>query len=166
MSNQINAKNPPLMANKDMVEYRIKLTEYQFWDMVDAINWASISINIAEINKDIHKFRMLQKYSLDEWVAMFEKHKTKYEALRTYLWTVYPPDKGGLGLGDDGTWDLCAHIVGLGKDEYLSTFKDPVRALKRAETKDFTECFSYWIPRDGDYNLPNSMDLVYKIDRE
>jgi hypothetical protein len=152
-----------LLTNDDLTDSHIKISEEKFWEMVYSINWENISKNTSQVNRDIHKFRMLQKYPLDEWVPMFNTHRKKYRALMVYLWTIYPPEKGGLGLGDDSMWDMCAHILGLGYEEYVLNFKYPEKALKRAQERDFTECFSYWIPRDGQYTLPNSMDMIFKI---
>lgn len=154
-----------IIIDKDAaIKDYLYISEEKFWEMVDSLNWVNVSKNHQEINKDVHKFRMLQKYSLEEWKAMFEKHREKYSALRTYLWTVYSPDSGGLGLGDDGTWDICAHILGLGYDEYIKAFKEPDKVLLRAKNRDYVECFSYWIPQDEDYTLPNSMDMIFKND--
>lgn len=47
------------------------------------------------------------------------------------------------GLGDDGFWDLRAHIIGLGEEFFLKVLKDPEIAKKMADEGDFKENFGY-----------------------
>lgn len=50
---------------------------------------------------------------------------------------------GYYGLGDDGFWDLRAHIIGLGEKFYSSVINDPEKAKVIADDGSYVENFGY-----------------------
>jgi len=138
----------------------VKISEDFFWKMVDIINWKWLSLNNSYVDKNMHKHKLLKKYPLAVWKKVKEIHDEKWKGLREFLrssdsdWVV--------GTSDDSTWDLCSHVVGLGREEYLNNFYQSWRLINRGRSHDFVENFGYWIPTDENVTLPNSVDFIEK----
>lgn len=52
-----------------------------------------------------------------------------------------------IGTRDDGTWDLCAHVVGLGRSAFIDAMGNPESLVERGKAHDYVENFGYWIPQ-------------------
>ena len=116
--------------------------------------------NRNNVDKGIFKRKLLKTYNIIVWRAVREVYTSKYTAIREILRTY---DTGHrVGLGDDGVWDLCAHVVGLGRSEYLNSCYNPEELIHRAHRRDYVENFGYWIPNDENYKVPNSLDFIDK----
>jgi len=129
------------------VSEALVMTEEEFWMIVEESGWGRTSTDPTEIKNAI---RVRLNFDVDRIEAFHGIYRDKlgdvYQALDTI---------GGLGLGDDGFGDLCAHIVGLGKAEYDAVIADPLKGAARARApygtpEGFTESFSYAVPSKFD----------------
>jgi len=138
----------------------VKMSEDFFWKAVGIINWEWLHKNTKQVDKDVFKYKLLKKYDVRVWKKVKEVQTDKFKALREFLraydtaWRV--------GTGDDSTWDLCSHVVGLGRDAFLEACSNPESLIHRSHRRDYKENFGYWIPNDEKYTLPNSMDFIDK----
>ncbi len=137
----------------------VKISEDFFWKAIDLINWSWLSKNKSNVDRDMLTYKLIKKYDLSVWSKVKEKQSEKYKALREMLYTY--DSLWRVGTGDDSTWDLCSHVVGLGRDCFLNAFKDPESLITRGKNKDFVENFGYWIPdKNTKYTIPNSLDFI------
>lgn len=139
---------------------KYRISEQLFWECVSDINWSWLSLNLDKVNKDVFKYKLLKKHNIDTWLQVDKLQTKKYQALREFLKSYDPEHRAG--LGDDGTWDLCSHMVGLGRDVYIDAFRNTEDLINRARRRDFKENFGYWIPKDEICTLPNSLDFIDK----
>jgi len=140
----------------------IKISEDFFGKAVDLINWDYLSKNINNTDKDLFKYKLLKKYDISVWLKVKEKHTKKYRALIEVLSTYDIHNRAG--IGDDSVWDLCAHVVGLGRKSYIDSCINPESLILRYHHHDYIENFGYWIPQDAKCNIPNSLDFIEKED--
>ena len=137
----------------------MSMTEQRFWELVDAINWGSISE--LYIDSNCIKRDLIKQYG-DEAYQM----RGRFNQLYNTLDSVVSPELAQYQLvfdqylvGDDSYSDLIAHIIGLGRDEYYSTLNNPQLAIIRAKDGRFSESFSYVLPYvDNQSDMPNPLD--------
>jgi len=138
----------------------VKMSENFFWKAVGIINWEWLSANDKNVDKDMFKFKLLKKYDAKVWGQVKKVQTSKYCALKELL---YSYDKDWrVNTSDDSTWDLCSHVVGLGREAYVEAFQNPESLIERGRTRNYKENFGYWIPADDKVNVPNSVDFIDK----
>jgi hypothetical protein len=117
--------------------------EIFFWSLVDGIGWGNKSKNDDDVEMFLKDFPLsVVKKSLE---IAIEKRKHLKVVLDEYEKS---KGKGNYwGIGDDGYWDLRAHIVGLGKETYEKCLEDPEIAKKIADERSFIENFEYGFNR-------------------
>ena len=117
-----------------------------FWNIIEYVGWGRKTYNYREIEELL--IGELSTNSGPWFTKTFRKFKTVLDD-KINQWE-RKSDKR-LPLGDDGFSDLVSHIIGLGSKEYWKVMRDPELALKRAESGDYKESFSYAIPATNDY---------------
>jgi len=126
---------------------KISEVEQKHWELVEFIDWGSISKD-KSIQDEMEKI-LLSKPSYEmKQFEDFTRNKIRQlgSVLNAFsLKTI--GQYGYYGVGDDGFWDLTAHIFGLGKEEYYSAIDNPELAKKRADSRDFVENFEYILPK-------------------
>jgi len=138
----------------------VKMSEDFFWKAVGIINWEWLSANYKNVDKDMFKYKLLKKYDVKVWKKVKEVHGDKFSALREMLLSY--DTRWRVGTSDDSTWDLCSHVVGLGRDSFLEACKNPESLIHRSHRRDYKENFGYWIPTDEKCNILNSVDFIDK----
>lgn len=138
----------------------VKINEDFFWKAVNIINWAWLSENMDSVDKGMFKYKLLKKYDVAVWKAVKAYEKHKYSSLREMLRTY--DVRWRTQTGDDSTWDLCSHVIGLGREAYLDAMVNPEHLIERGRTRNFKENFGYWIPSDEKCDIPNSVDFIDK----
>lgn len=114
----------------------------EFWKIVDEINWSSVT---RGYDSDVMKRDIINKYGIEKALELRPIYYDMTAPLYDVLW-----DVEGIGLSDDGYSDLIAHIVGCGREVYEATLADTSLAVKRAQSGDYVENFSYILPYDDD----------------
>lgn len=138
----------------------VKISEDFFWKAVALINWKWLLSNTSIVDKGMYKLKLLKKYDVEVWKKVKEVHGNKYKALQELLRSY--DTSWRVGTGDDSTWDLCSHVVGLGREVYLNALTNPEHLIERGRTHDFKENFGYWIPTDAKCKIPSSVDFINK----
>jgi hypothetical protein len=115
----------------------------RYWRIIEFCDWENCK-NEKEIGQ-----KLMESFSPEDLVKMEEFYHTRLDEIKTILENHAEAKTGDrhnyYGLGDDGFWDLRAHIIGLGKQFYQSVLKDPEIAKKMADDGDFKENFGYII---------------------
>lgn len=127
------------------------LSDARFWEIVDQIDWRSMTGPLARgesphINFEAIRCELLLRHD-ESTIHRLEKawnNKRKRLMKRIQEWE----NETGQSLpaGDDAFIDLVNHIIGLGKAEYDAVLKDPDLAMKRAEAANYEESFAYTLP--------------------
>jgi len=130
----------------------------EFWAIVESVGWGTIDTDY-ERGKQV----LLKALPTLEECDAFGQHRLHVkQALSNAIDSWCALRDTSLGLGDDGFNDLCAHIVGLGREEYERNLADPSLAQKRAESYGFEESFAYCEPHDTDYE-PLEIQLAREV---
>lgn len=127
--------------------------KYDTWEVIKLINWGELvkennRQDAIDKGKEILKTLMLS----DE---EFEFHKNKIRLYRESLEefingfsllkfgksNIFPNNMMKHGVGDDGFWDLCAHIIGLGYKVHESIINDPMLLINYED--EYVENFEY-----------------------
>ena len=124
----------------------------KFWDLVEALDWKNLC---TEDDHDVRKVKAYKVYKelkltpIDingfHEVAVVCRKFLKYQ-IEGYSLSkfgnrhAFPNNSGTLTVSDDGFWDLCSHIVGLGKETYEDVCSNPEKIL---EYPDYVENFEY-----------------------
>ena len=111
----------------------------KYWKIIKSLRWVKDG-NYTRISKEL-----LSKYSLEEISKLQKFVREKRDKLCKKL-NKYALSKGDIDyydVSDDGFWDLTAHIVGLGQNEFEKVMKNPELARKRALNGDYEENFEY-----------------------
>jgi len=108
----------------------------QIWSIIDAIGWGNITTDNDSIKVALSKVYDKRKIeSIGEMASRLRerlaKRVEKYEAQNQI--------ENLFNVGDDGFWDVTAHIVGLGKEAYDKAMKDPSSFVEL----DYEENFEY-----------------------
>jgi hypothetical protein len=109
------------------------------WHLIHILNWG-LDYNFKRCKLELKLALTPKEFNfLKDWVV------AKRIALQKHLKTFAEGQGSGFtwGVGDDGFWDLTAHIVGLGKEVYLATLKHPILAKTRADEHAYIENFEY-----------------------
>lgn len=120
--------------------------ESLMWSMVEDIDWYTKSKhhNRDTANDEVSEF-LQENYSLDEVIKLENFVVGKREKLKGFIngyLTASPSEiKKNFKLSDDGFWDLCSHIVGLGRVMYSYVIEHPYMIFELQ--KDFVENFEY-----------------------
>jgi len=106
-----------------------------------AKNWNQ-SVDYETIGKQMHS--LFTKETLEQ---AQEFYSTKLDGIKTIL-EDHAEERCGkrhgyYGVGDDGFWDLRAHIIGLGSEFYASVVSDPEIAKRIADERSYVENFGY-----------------------
>ena len=130
----------------------------EFWAIVESVGWGTIDTDYKR-GKQV----LLKALPTLEECDAFGQHRLDVEsALSDAIDYWCALRDTSLGLGDDSFDDLCAHIVGLGREEYERNLANPSLAQKRAESHAFEESFAYCEPHDTDYE-PLEIQLAREV---
>lgn len=123
----------------------------RFWSVVKTLDWK----NLCKTN---HKVRYEKAFQIFRELGLtpieiegfhqiaiacrkvLQDKVEEYSLLEFGDRNKFPNNSGVLNVGDDGFWDLCAHIVGLGKKTYEAACDNPEKIL---EYPDYVENFEY-----------------------
>lgn len=122
------------------------ITMNDFWEIVERINWKSISKNESigyalyrNKNRNLYNNYNEIHYQIVILSSLLRERIYDYFKRKKYGMRFYEI-KSGMNLSDDTLWYLCCHIVGLGKEEYLRCINNPKRIFRH---KNFKEGFDY-----------------------
>jgi len=119
--------------------------EDEFWAAVERINWPGLCQDEEIDFNEIREF-LLKEFGEDSCKCFFGLHRRKYRALQE-LMRAYDKNNEAQ-VSDDGLWDLCAHIVGLGKEEYEAALLNPRIIVDRGRSNKYRENFGYCFPTE------------------
>lgn len=123
-----------------------RLSEVNVWAMIEGLGWGRKTTDHRKL-----KAELMSKLTADQ-AEEFGKIVSRLEGTLGRAITKWSRDNDvEFDLGGDSWGDMLAHIVGLGRREYMATLKDPSRAYERAQKGDFAESFDYVIPYKADY---------------
>lgn len=111
--------------------------EDRFWEFVKIFKWSDNFANYHERMKYVKKAICLSHNDIIEFYMLAKHFK---ENLKNAIIAKCSEKEYEL-LSDDAFWDLCAHIVGLGKDVYYKCLSNPCLAFEYV--KDTKENFEY-----------------------
>ena len=119
------------------------MDEDTFWRIVDSINWKEI--------KNLKKAYIIGKKTVMKALS-YEEATTFGDTVSKLSSSVYDLIASMDDLpGDDGTSDLIAHIIGLGKETFYASINDVNLISARIEANDYVESFAYCVPYEDDY---------------
>ena len=132
------------------------MNEKKFWKLVEEIDWADVEKKVKRRrHRSVSQLEKKAKAMLEERLS--EKEQLSMNKIfwrlreklgeRINAWEKFTGRH--LPLSDDSFADLRSHIIGLGKEEYQATLKDPKLAFDRAPVKGrhrYMESFSYLMP--------------------
>lgn len=111
-----------------------------WWNLIKEIGWCK-GADRTEL-----AIALQQRVPEEELVRLEAFAKTKRRtlqgALDAYAEIIGQPH-GFWNIGDDSFWDVTAHIVGLGKEEFLKALRDPLLVRDRIHAHDYAENFEY-----------------------
>lgn len=113
-----------------------------FWAKVASVGW-SRTTRYSEA-----RLALARAMSIEDAAAFHVAYDAAVAAVAAKLEKSIRKIDGYIG---DGFADLCAHIVGLGREEYERVLADPRRGVSRYKAGRFTESFGYCIPTGSDY---------------
>lgn len=126
----------------------------QFWDLIEPFDWGTKTTKYEEIEKALlHKLTPAQAGEVRE---IFNTLRIKLHCtigVRGCIQT---------GWNEDRCYDLCAHIIGLGRIEYNAVLADPSLGVKRGQSGDYVESFSYALPYEDAFV---KIDINYYVER-
>ena len=125
---------------------KIKKDDY-YWNLIEQINWKKISSEGDNYTDRICDFltSTLTKDVIDELSDFIQD---KYG----FLIDLMQYGSYNLKLSDDSTWDICAHVVGCGKEAFYEVAKNPSSIEKYKS--EYKENFIY-----GFYKAMRKFDL-------
>ena len=116
------------------------MNEEKFWEIVDFIDWKELC-KIRKLNVNSVVTRVARQYPFEVIQEFREVCREKKNQVA--ILTREQGEKGAaVPTGGDSFGDLCAHVVGMGK-EY---FEDIVANPDKIASVPYEECFSYCIP--------------------
>ena len=115
------------------------MEDQRFWEIVDRFQWGNPDVTDGQREKI--KRDLLYTLSLKELEDLRDTYYEKVGQIN---------EASGVDYCFDGWTDCKAHIVGLGKKEFLRNLGTPKLILERLESDDYRECFAYVIPHPGD----------------
>ena len=126
------------------------MDENEFWAIVETLGWGTKTTDYDVVKTNLMK-QLPRKTARDLRTVFRYLSENLYREITSYE----KHHNVSAGLGDDSFGDLIAHIIGLGRSEYVAVMYDPSLAIGRAKKHDFTESFSYCLPYDSDYDNPD-----------
>ncbi len=121
------------------------MTEEQCWALIEELGWGTRTTDYKALKRKI--FNALGVNNCGAFRDFIEERiREVFGRLDTYDKKCSEDDTGGFELGDSSFSDLCSHIVGLGKEEFDATMRDPELARQRALKGDFKANFWWSIP--------------------
>ena len=131
-----------------------------FWKIIDKLNWKEISINsstIRDYQEKVFKVFYDNEFSIENISDLREILKLYASVLRERVEQysvenygdrhIFPNNSEVIIISDDTFWDLCCHIVGLGKETFEYIFNNPSEIINYPNFREsFWYCFS-----DSDY---------------
>lgn len=108
-----NIVNVPFVSN-------INVTENYYWNIIEDIKWYYLSRDYGyEANDKVAEYLIERKYSVEEIANLHNFIVNQREIIKNFIHAFLrgcpKHEKEMYKLGDDGTWDLSSHIVGMGK---------------------------------------------------
>jgi hypothetical protein len=134
------AKEHSKELSKTLKECKKDLKEDRYWGIINELDWGR-EFRGRWLFKKLGKQLASTHYSDIEELEKFAKDKRKDLVSAIKIWE--KKNNIQFPCGDDGFWDLTAHIVGLGKEEYYKNLKNPKLAYGRAKADDYKENFEY-----------------------
>jgi len=133
------------MNKRDQLREDLNLpaSEEEFWKFVEWVGWKGFKKGY-KVNKE--KKRILKKYGKKKALRLYQRYTILYDQLNKRCNVVFG------GMVRDSRWDAQAHTIGLGKEEYYKTMKDPTIVYDRYKKYDYLENFCYILPSEADYN--------------
>ena len=125
---------------KKVIDYKRKQHESMMWERIFYIGWGIRTLDYKVLRKELPEI-----YSEKDIERTKEFIVSKRKELGKVLTKFEKDNKlsGFYAVGDDGFWDLTAHIVGLGKERYDSVMKNPVIAREISLNNMYKENFEY-----------------------
>ena len=95
-------------------------TDDFYWKLIETINWKKISSESNDYNNKVCEIvtSTLSENAIKE-LSDFIKDKYRF-LINLMKYCSY-----SLKLGDDSTWDICAHVVGCGKNAFYEVVNNP-----------------------------------------
>ncbi len=122
-----------------LIACELLIDEERFWQIVAEIDWGS------NCSGDLDRLAapLAERYRLEELVAaklmLLDLAGEVQEAMEEHDLDAAWDSVGG----EDGMEDLCNHIVGLGRREYLSVLDSPERGIAIGKSEKVVESFEY-----------------------
>jgi hypothetical protein len=116
--------------------------ERQCWEHIDKIRWYFLSKYYGKEANDLVAKYCIENLTLEEIPKLHNFIVNKRENISNFLngyLKGMAKDANKLTLSDDGFWDLCSHIVGLGEVmyEYVKTNPDVIFHLQKFKQENF-----------------------------
>ena len=112
--------------------------EITFWALLEEIGWGRKTLDYKEISKYLTRNYSPSYIKLMKQEAV-EKRNNLSKIMTQLAIDVNGTEGGYWNTGDDGFWDLTAHIVGLGEKMYNFICENPIYA----KTIKYKENFEY-----------------------
>ena len=112
-----------------------QMTLDEFWELVEKINWPNKGHRNLGLTKYEIKWGNFWEWRLRNILQGVLRSVSYINTGHPYRWPM---------LSDDSFWDLTSHIVGLGKDVYISVLKDPKTIENYLDTykENLSYCFN------------------------
>lgn len=114
--------------------------EQMFWKLVDEMDWGN-----KDTKKDVIRKNLKNNYDAKYVKSMHDFAVKKRKELCVVMDDFAVEKTGHIGtywgVGDDGFWDLSAHIVGLGEKMYNFIYENPIYAKSIKYRENFEYCF-------------------------
>lgn len=98
----------------------LNIGENYYWGIIEDMKWYYISRDYGyEANDKVAQYLIERKYTVEEIAKIHNFVVEQREIVKNFIYgflrgcSKYEKEK--YKLGDDGTWDLASHIVGMGK---------------------------------------------------
>jgi len=115
--------------------------EVNYWRILEFADWKNCK-DEELIGRKMQQ--VFSPYALDKAEDFYEERLDELERVLDDHSEKKTGDRNNYyGLGDDGFWDLRAHIIGLGEAFYKKVLKNPEIAKEMADKRDFEENFGY-----------------------
>lgn len=137
--------------------------EDMMWRIIEFVHWGDYAHNSNDYIDFQTMGAQLKSVFLQEALVQADVfYRAKLNEIKTILEDHAEKQCGNrhgyYGLGDDGFWDLRAHIIGLGKEFYQSVIGDPEIAKCIADNETYVENFGYVFS----YAIPNTVRSLTK----
>jgi hypothetical protein len=143
-----------ITRNVDETVAEEKLLSSRYWDFVQQGGWPDEEEGVRRSVKSRILANMKKSTEVEEFYFFIHACESLL-GWRVARWERV--NQRPLCLSDDGWSDCMSHIVGLGKDEFEKTLKNPELAWERSmagygKPRGYQESFLYCIPDEEDYD--------------